>query len=595
MKKKLSFEITGIVSLIFIICVIGALLTNHFFKTEVLSQQQHQLEREIQLLDQELDLSKVLKKSELSASEKKYLATFIGSSDERLTLLNKNFSIIYDTESQKHGDITGSRESRPEIQAIEKGAKIGVSLRKSLTLNEDLLYVAVPIREKGELIGVVRISERFAGFSSSLKRFRLILFLFILTLFIILVVLVIQILRQKNRPLQTLLPTLKNMLEHPEKQSLILKESSEWQELYELVNQLTNELNRTYLAYTSNEEKFQYLLEDLQIGVFSIDSQNRISLINPKMKEMLHFADDFQLEDPYYTVIQNPQLLRFIQQGLKTHNSLHEEIYFTRPQERYLDFSIRYFESSQATETQLLGIAYDLTAIRQLEKMQQDFVSNVSHELKTPVTSLIGFTETLLDGAKEDPEILNQFLEIMQKDAHRLQVLIQQILQLSRSGTMEDSDGLTPLFPAQIIEDTLHSYHPKINQKELQVQLNLDPTLEITTYLNLFQPIIKNLIENAINYNHQKGQLNISLTQAGTDFVIQVQDTGIGIAEDDQKRIFERFYRVDKARARNSGGTGLGLAIVMHYSQFLQGELSLESQLGVGTTFSIRFPIALRT
>ena len=252
-----------------------------------------------------------------------------------------------------------------------------------------------------------------------------------------------------------------------------------------------------------------------------------------------------------------------------------------------LDIRLRYIEN-EVEGDQIMGTVYDLTHVRRLEKIQKDFVGNVSHELKTPVTSLLGFTETLLDGAKDDPELTADFLTIMQNDAKRLQRLIQDIIELSK-----DSDDLAEDRQTIEINYFLHQqielYQHLLREKQITVSIEGIENCFYQTRLTFFQPIIKNLFENAIQYSPEKSQIEIAY-HLTDQLEITVTDHGIGISKEDQKRIFERFYRVDKARARHSGGTGLGLAIVKEYSEILGGEVKVESHPRLGSTFTVRLP-----
>lgn len=308
------------------------------------------------------------------------------------------------------------------------------------------------------------------------------------------------------------------------------------------------------------------------------------------MQEMLGLSAK-NMQSNYLEVIQDADLIHLIHQVVAEKNSLHQEITVTQgPTPLRLDLSLRYLDDQSANDYQVLGIAYDLTRVRQLEKMQKDFVSNVSHELKTPVTSLLGFTETLIDGAKEDPEVLNQFLHIMQKDAQRLQQLIQEILELSRgSATIPYAEQEITL--EKFITEILGSYQQQLAAKQLKTVVHGLPESQFFTKYELFYPIVKNLIENAIQYSQENGQITISYAIENQQLRLSVQDTGIGISQKDQERIFERFYRVDKARSRHSGGTGLGLAIVQNYTELLGGKIAIDSHLGLGTTFTITLPL----
>lgn len=388
---------------------------------------------------------------------------------------------------------------------------------------------------------------------------------------------------QRNQPLKTVLPVLKKMVNNPDKTEIIMQTSDQWEELYQTINELSEQMSKMYRAYTTTEEQLYSLLNELMIGVFLIDSESRLRLLNPKMQNHLGVSH-FRRNERYTEIIQEPKLIQLIHQVTPTEPLVHKEITISEGQQT-LDISLRYFNSSEETG-QILGVAYDLTKIRRLEKLQKDFVGNVSHELKTPVTSLIGFTETLLDGAKDDPKTLTDFLLIMQKDAIRLDKLIREIIQLSK-------DEETPYETQTIYLDPyfhqiIQSYQPTIEKKQLTIQL-FGEDVSFTTQTDLLYPIIKNLVENAIQYSKESSTIIIRY-QVTNKLTFSVQDFGIGIDKEDQERIFERFYRVDKARSRHSGGTGLGLAIVKDYVNLLGGVILVDSHPGTGSTFTVTIP-----
>ncbi|WP_207694960.1 two-component system, OmpR family, phosphate regulon sensor histidine kinase PhoR [Enterococcus sp. DIV0212c] len=583
MKKRQRIEYLLVWVMMVALFVGSVLLTNYFFKKELLTQQEEYLQKKGTLLLDQLP-SELFVTQTVSAQQKKLVDHYSTDENERLTLMNAKGDIFYDSSNSTLHD---SRSSRPEIKAILSGADFGSALRKSATLNKELLYLALPIREKGELIGIIRVAEETTQFSNSIQSFRRYILFTLGILFLIITAFVFLLLHQKNEPLVTVLPVLKKIVKYPDEARSIIQDSPEWNELYQTVNVLSQQMSQTYLAYTSTEEQFHALLDELMIGVFIIDVQGKLQLINPKMLEILTIKENDAGKD-YFDVIKEPALIHLIHQVITEKSSIHQEIKLTDlPNETILDMSLRFIEED-GNDYQVLGIAYDLTRVRQLEKMQKDFVSNVSHELKTPVTSLLGFTETLLDGAKDDPETLSQFLEIMQKDALRLQQLIQEILQLSRDGkniSYDDQELLLLPFTQEI----LRSYRKPIKEKNLTIQIIGNETIKYTTKYELFYPIIKNLIENAIQYSQTDGTITIEFGFED-EFFFVVKDSGIGISLEDQERIFERFYRVDKARSRHSGGTGLGLSIVHNYTELLGGSVSIDSHLGLGSSFKISLP-----
>jgi len=586
MKQRQRVEYLLVCVVMAILFIGSIVLTNFFFKNELVTQQEAYLQRKSQVIERQLP-TEVFSKKQVSPSQKALLAQFASEENERITLLSKEGMVIYDSSQPQ---LTGSRKTRPEVKAILAGADYGSAIRNSVTVNKELIYLAKPVLVAGQRVGIIRISEATSQFSHNVRSFQRYLVLTLGILFLLITFFVFLLLRQKNEPLVTVLPILKRMLKHPDESRSIIQHSSEWNELYQTVNALSQQVSQTYKAYTSTDEQFHDLLDELMIGVFIIDTQGALRLVNPKMLEILGLSKE-AVNQHYLEVIHDPELIHLIHQVSADKVNLHEEITITEvPTELCLDVSLRYLDDA-INDYQVLGIAYDLTRVRQLEAMQKDFVSNVSHELKTPVTSLLGFTETLLDGAKEDPATLTQFLTIMQKDALRLQQLIQEIIQLSRSNRLLDYTE-QQLLLTPVIEEILNAYRKTIQEKQLTIQIEGAPTATLSTKYELFYPIVKNLIENAIQYAPAQGTVTIAYT-LDKQFTFSVADNGIGISQKDQARIFERFYRVDKARSRHSGGTGLGLSIVQNYTELLGGTVTIDSHLGLGSTFTVYLPLQL--
>ena len=548
-----------------------------FYQRQVLDQQQTYLEKKGSLLMHMAELNG-------SGDSLKDLSQhYVTSSDERITLLAADGAILFDTYDPS---LEGTRSDRPEIKTLLQGGKLGVSLRQSDTLNKELLYVAIPVMTDGHLSNIIRIAEPTATFMAEAGSVRQSIFFVYSVLCLLITFLVLYFLRQKNRPIEKILPVLKKMATQPQKTELIMQTSPQWQELYQTINQLSEQLSQTYQAYTATENQLHTLLNELMIGVFILDEEQQLVMINPTMQEQLGITEALSLPTEFASVIKDPGLIQLIYRINKHQPVLQEELRLKLPEEKVLDINLRLFNEQK----QLMGISYDLTRVRQLEKMQKDFVSNVSHELKTPVTSLIGFTETLLAGAMHDPEITEEFLVIMQKDAQRLQRLIQDIIQLSKTEA-ELQYELQPIELPTLFQQLKDSYRQLLAEKQVTLTLTgSEPTYWLTNR-EFFYPIIKNLVENAIQYSPKNSQVKLSWRLTAADQLeVTVRDQGLGIDQDDQERIFERFYRVDKARARHSGGTGLGLAIVKDYTEKLGGTLHLTSHPQVGSTFSVAFP-----
>lgn len=575
MKKQLG-EYLGWLALLLVIFIGAWQLIAGFYHNQVVNQQQDYLEKKAALL---LNVTKENSLAELAQVSQQYVA----NSEERITILDAGGAIVADTTD---ASLTGTRSNRPEIKTILQGGKLGVALRHSATLKKELLYVATPITQDQKIKGILRIAEPTANFLNSAAQVRRSIFLVYSLLCLLITLVVLHFLRQKNRPMEKILPVLKKMVAQPEKTELILQTSPQWQELYQTVNQLSEQLSETYQAYTATESQLHTLLDELMIGVFLLDENHQLLMINPAMKQQLGLPQELALPENLASVIRDPGLIQAIYRVTPATPVLHEEFQLKIPNKRVLDLNLHLF----VEQKQLLGISYDLSRVRQLEKMQKDFVGNVSHELKTPVTSLIGFTETLLDGAMEDPTITREFLTIMEKDAHRLERLIQEIIQLSKTDEAQTYEW-QDLDLAALYQQLSQSFQHLLQEKQLDLKIEMLQPINWRTVRELFYPIVKNLVENALQYSPENSQVSLrSQIRPDGQLEIQVSDHGIGIDQEDQKRIFERFYRVDKARARNSGGTGLGLAIVKDYTEKLGGHLTLDSHPKVGSTFTVILP-----
>lgn len=357
--------------------------------------------------------------------------------------------------------------------------------------------------------------------------------------------------------------------------------------LAEEINKLNGDMRHMRQKIAMQQGSFDRLIDHLPVGVMVINEARQVVLHNEAMETLL----ETQIEGhkhPYIDDIKTYELTRMIEHTFRHRRSHHQEIQLIQNQERYVDANVVQLNTVKS-KFQALVILYDLTDVRRVEQMQLDFVSNVSHELKTPVTAITGFAETLLAGAKDDPATLEQFLQIIFDESTRLTALIQDILALSHLDQKEPAT-MQPLLIKPLVEQNLTLMQQKIAKKAVHVSVEIPADLQINTQKMKFNQVMKNLIANGITYNKQNGSLVISAQLNHDQIEIRVVDSGLGIPTDLQARIFERFYRVDQARATHKSGTGLGLAIAKELTESLGGQLQVESQLGVGSEFILRLP-----
>ncbi len=286
----------------------------------------------------------------------------------------------------------------------------------------------------------------------------------------------------------------------------------------------------------------------------------------------------------------NSDLLAIIQQVLTANEIVHGEVVVGSVRTRSYAVTSAPVRSDGAA-TGAVMVLHDISDIRRLERSRRDFVANVSHEFKTPLTAIQGFAETLLGGALEDTFNSRRFIEIIRDHALRLGRLTDDLLKLAQIEAGQLQLEMRPVAPADVIEPCIEISRVKAEQKQLRLEAEFAADLPLMSGdVRTFQEILQNLLDNALRYSSPGGRIVVTAAEAGPDIVISVSDTGIGISKADQERIFERFYRADTARSRESGGTGLGLSIAKHLVEAYGGRITVQSEVGHGSTFFVFLP-----
>ncbi|MBI1883746.1 MAG: PAS domain-containing protein [Chlamydiae bacterium] len=353
------------------------------------------------------------------------------------------------------------------------------------------------------------------------------------------------------------------------------------------------------------QAKLDAVLSSMFEGVLLTDPKGRILFANPSFKKIFMMDTDPYGKSPL-EMIRNVSIQNIVERTLGlTDRLITEEVVLTHPEEKFFKVNAVPVVIRDEVEGAIL-VFHDITELRRLEKVRQDFVANVSHELRTPLSSIKGYVETLLDGAMENPTDLRQFLQIVSCDSNRLSQLVDDLLDLARMESGKVKMVFLPVDMRRVIQKAISILEQAARAKTLSV--NSDLAQDIPQVLGdevRLSQVMVNLLDNAIKYTPEKGRVTVCAFQDGDFLQVNVKDTGIGIPPDDQPRIFERFYRVDKSRSRevNSprlgrpelgdvGGTGLGLSIVKHIVQAHKGEVWVQSQWGRGSTFGFTVPFA---
>ncbi|WP_067842915.1 two-component system histidine kinase PnpS [Amphibacillus sediminis] len=362
--------------------------------------------------------------------------------------------------------------------------------------------------------------------------------------------------------------------------------------------QSVNQLARN-LQYLNRQEKMHgrqlhTVIDHMESGLMLIDEQGYVHLVNRKFIEQFGKTEEAYHNKIYYHVMDQQKVYQAVQEAFLYEQTVKGSITQSKDgQVSHLEFvGAPFFNESRELRGVVL-VFHDITDLKKVEQMRKDFVANVSHELKTPITSIKGFAETLLDDELTNIELQRKFLTIIYKESDRLQALIHDLLELSKLEKEEFRLKIAKVNMTELLSDSVEIVRSQAEQKAIEIKFEVANELFLTGDAPRLKQVFLNLLYNAINYTSEGGTILLRAKQTDQWLEVQVSDTGIGIPKALIDRIFERFYRVDKARSRNTGGTGLGLAIVKHILEAHDGLIQVESELDAGSTFTVSIPLTL--
>lgn len=508
----------------------------------------------------------------------------------RVTIINSSGAVVVDSDADPAG--LDNHGSRPEVKLAMEGL-VGVGQRYSNSINMDLYYVAIPYDLKTGERYVVRLSVPLTEISTfNYHLFRTILFSAAFGL-VVAMLLGVRFLKIIINPIQDMTRASKEIANGKFGRSIIYDSDDELGELAENFNKMSEELGNKIMEIKDQNIKNSAILSSMLNGVIAVDNQKHVMLMNPAAEILFGLREDEIKGRHVLEAFRSNQLDEQIQSLIDDNVQSAIEIEMHKPEHRILNMYSNPIVSSKRANERIgvVIIIADVTDIRKLEFMRKDFVANVSHELKTPLTSIRGFVETLKNGAVDNVAVRDKFLDIIDMETGRLSTLIEDLLVLSdiekRSNMIEKSQ----IDICQATEDVVHMLQEIGKKKNVTVSLECgDISSELFGNSGWFKQMLINLIDNGIKYTPDDGHVWVKLNQEEDDLIISVEDNGIGIPEEHIDRLFERFYRVDKARSRNVGGTGLGLAIVKHVVLSFGGHIDVKSEYGSGTEFVVRIP-----
>jgi len=362
-------------------------------------------------------------------------------------------------------------------------------------------------------------------------------------------------------------------------------------ELSRKVNALARSLSELSIHEQMQAEQLSTVINNTESGLVLIDDKGYIHLVNRKILSMFGQTEKDYIGYLYYEVFDHERIHETVQQTFLYEKNVKQPLIQKKQQQkRYIEIvGAPIFNERHMLKGAVL-VFYDITEYKRLEVMRRDYVANVSHELKTPITSIKGFAETILEGDIQHEEEKRYFLEIIYDESKRLQLLVEDLLTLSSLEKDEFQLNLSSVNVGSLLDEVIPMIEQRAKQTNITLQTYIDEDITLKADREKLKQIFINLLANAISYTLNQGKVTLIVEEKDSDVKITVQDTGIGIHEEDLPRMFERFYRVDKARSRNTGGTGLGLAIVKHIVEAHQGRIFVESKVNEGTTFNVYFP-----
>lgn len=567
MKKKLMIYMLGtLVTSLIIMTILFIIIQNH----EYVENMKRTLKINNQIIINTLEMKDDKDKSE-------FLKNNFKNGIIRDTYINRNGKVISD--SVAHEQYMENHNSRKEIEEARKNG-IGYDIRISVTTKKNTLYFATRMKD-GYIVRSSMTMQVVKGFENAYLKYYIIIMMLSIGISILLLN---KFSKSIVGPVKKLQKITFDMANGQLDRRVNIRSKDEIGKLANTFNNMADKLELILNDFASQNNQLEAILKSMDSGVIAVDTNNKIIMINPYAKDMFRInrdiigenlmdsIRDFELEDIF-----------------KYDDTDYREIKMLWPKERNLRVKTANIINGDHNRIGTVAVVQDITDIKKLENMRSQFVANVSHELKTPLTSIRGFSETLR--YVKDDKNKNKFLNIIDDEANRLTRLIDDILTLSNiennKEVVKDRIDIN-----SVIRDVCYLMSSSAKKKDIHIETNISEVPDIYGDKDRFKQMIINLIDNAIKYSDNGGRVKIGTKFDANKSIIWVEDNGVGISEEHKQRLFERFYRVDKARSRSQGGTGLGLAIVKHIVISFNGKIKVESKIGVGSKFIVQIPVS---
>ncbi len=478
--------------------------------------------------------------------------------------------------------------TRPEVREASRGG-VGLASRRSGTIGIRLVYLAVP--RGGDTGEVIRVAVDFGAVEAAVGELRRQLALAGAVGLAAALLFGLGVSRFAVRPLSEMRDTLSAMARGDLSRRIRPHSDDEIGEIARAINGLAQQLGARLDDVTSEKERLQAVLTSMVEGVLALDTDGTVMLANPRIREILASWGPIEGRK-LLEVVRHPGIDTALRAAAESAEPLVREVELGDREPRTLLIHAAAFPA-EGPRLGTVAVFHDVTDVRHLENVRRDFVANASHELRTPLTAIRGFAETLLGAAASDA--MRTQLEAITRNAERLEALIGDMMELSRIESRRVPLQAAAVEVDRLTRRVLADMEPRLAQREIDARMEVADPVEAWADRRALEQVLSNLLDNAIKYTDPGGSIRVSVEARPADVRVSIADTGMGIPAEQQARIFERFYRVDKARSRAQGGTGLGLAIVKHLVQAMGGDVFLESEQGGGSCFSFTVPRAERS
>ncbi len=554
-----------------------------FVRQTFLEHLEEQLQKEV-LLIADSAASQLPSPSDLGSLEA-LVARYGDIADARVTIIAVDGTVVAD--NWEHPSVMENHGGRPEFQEALQSGK-GTSTRASATVHQELLYVAVPVTADSGVVGVARIAVPTARVRASVNRIVATVGVSGLAVAVLAVALAFYLAHHTSRSVRSVTEGARRLASGDLEHRVQAVSKDETQEMAAAFNSMAAALRDMLRNLSDEHGKLSIVLDTMADGVMVVDAQGNVELVNQAAKAFLGLPAVQGVGGSFMAVVRDHELQQLVRACQQRREPQRAEVELLRPR-RFLSAIATPAEDGRGAR--VLLVLHDLTSLRQVETTRREFVSNVSHELRTPLASVKAMVETLEDGALGDQQAAQDFLGRIHQQVDWMTGLVNDLLELARleSGQIVLRLGVMDLAP--IVEEALSVLRPKAETKGVALEARLPRGLpQVTADPDRLRQVLLNLLDNAVKFTPGQGRVTVAAQPEGAVLKVSVQDTGVGIAPEHLPHIFERFYKVD--RARRDGGTGLGLAIVKHIVQAHGGAVAVESREGEGSTFSFTLPVA---